>query len=268
MSETPGADRDSGGYMRLPLPVVAIGLFALLAVLLGVGLYANANLRSPGVSIPTSVPVAAVATAPPAAVTPLGSATTQLATPVPAMTPDTPVPPISTAMPATTGVKPDAASTPTISAIAPLTIQTESSTPAASEGAATATPTVSPELAAEVGEAYEAYWRVRARALYDLDVSHLPDVMSGDHLEAVQERISELGSEGRAIETVIDHNYVVIQARGDDAKVADSYIDDSVYVGLADHAPLGSPSHQRLNEIYVMYRNDGTWRVVDLVRSP
>jgi hypothetical protein len=133
--------------------------------------------------------------------------------------------------------------------------------------ASTPTPTVSPELATEVGDAYQAYWQVRAQALYDLDTSHLPEVMSGDHLAAVQARIDELRSEGRAIDTEVDHNFVVIQAVGDDAEVADSYVDNSVYVDLQDKSQLTTPTKQMLNEVYVMNRTDGIWRVVDLVRS-
>jgi hypothetical protein len=92
--------------------------------------------------------------------------------------------------------------------------------------------------------------------------------MSGDHLAAVQDRIVELRTEGRAINTLVDHSYVVIEALGNDAKVADSYIDESVYIDVQDKSPLSSPTYQRLDEVYVMNKIDGTWRVVDLVRSP
>jgi hypothetical protein len=132
----------------------------------------------------------------------------------------------------------------------------------------TVSATVSPEAAVEIGDAYQTYWQVRAQALYNLDTSHLQEVMSGDHLAAAEELIAELRSEGRAIQTQVAHNYVVISASNENAKVADSYIDESVYVDAQTHAQLSAPTGQRLNELYVMANADGTWRVVDLVRSP
>jgi hypothetical protein len=126
---------------------------------------------------------------------------------------------------------------------------------------------VSPELAAEVGDAYKQYWDIRAEALYELDGSRLEQVMAGDHLAAVQELISELSAEGRAIETEVDHKYVVVQASSESAQVADTYLDESVYVDAHTHAPITSPAGQRLTELYSFTKVDGTWRVVDLVRG-
>src|SRR5207237_10507699 len=98
------------------------------------------------------------------------------------------------------------------------------STPVA---APTPRPTISPELTAVIGDAYQEYWQVRAEALYDLDASRLQEVMAGDHLAAVQERIDELRADGHAIQTDVDHKYVIVEATDDNAKLVDTYVDQS-----------------------------------------
>ncbi|MBV8714293.1 MAG: hypothetical protein JOZ65_04420 [Chloroflexi bacterium] len=259
-------------YLRLPVPLVAIGLVVFLAALLGVGLWANANLRQrgsvPTLEAPTTVGVAAAPTSTAA------PAVTDARTLTPAPT-STPVP-IVQATPtavaaAEAATQPRPAPTATY-APTPLVIvlgRTEAPTAPASatDTPATVRPTIEPELEAEVEQAYQTYWQVRAEALYQLDTSHLQDVMAGEHLSAVEERIEQLQSEGRAIETEVDHNYVVVEASGDDAQVADSYIDRSFYVDAHSRAAVSVPTGQQVNELYAMKRTEGTWKVVDLARS-
>jgi hypothetical protein len=129
------------------------------------------------------------------------------------------------------------------------------------------TPTVSPVLAAEVGDAYQAYWQVRAQALYDLDTSHLPEVMSGDHLIAARDLVTQLRTEGRAIQTNVSHNYVVISATDTNATIADEYLDNSVYIDLTSHADLSKATGTTVREEYKMEKQDGSWRVVSLLRD-
>ena len=127
---------------------------------------------------------------------------------------------------------------------------------------------LAPQLATEIGDAYETYWQVRAEALYTLDVSRLPEVMAGEHLAAVVDRINELRTEGHAIETDVVHNYVVFEATAEDAKLADSYADQSVYVDLQTHVHITTATGEKLNEVYIMNKSDGMWRVTTLVRTP
>ena len=58
MNEAPDGEREPAGYVRLPWPVVGAGLFVLLAVVLGLGLFANRNLRPQIGVVPTPSPVA------------------------------------------------------------------------------------------------------------------------------------------------------------------------------------------------------------------
>jgi len=246
MNEAPDAERESAGYIRLPWPLVGAGLFVILAALLGFGLFANRNLRPQTAAAPTAVVVEpATATALPVI------AVTQVETP-------TPEPRVIVTATAVTATPAPAPAVPTAATATATTVAAPAATPR---------PTVNPELAAEVGSAYQEYWDIRAEALYELDASRLEQVMAGDHLAAVQDRISELRAEGRAIETEVEHKYVVVQASTDSAEVADTYLDQSVYVDAQTHAPITSPTGQRLTELYSLTKVDGTWRVVDLVRG-
>src|SRR5438876_467177 len=65
-------------YMRLPWPLVAFGLIAVLSVVLGIGLYANRNLRPQVGLVPTSEP-ALVAAAPATSTPQVGSTAPTLA---------------------------------------------------------------------------------------------------------------------------------------------------------------------------------------------
>src|SRR5467141_3378322 len=76
------AERDQPRrYLRLPSPLVAAGLVALLAVVFGIGLYANRNLRPQVGLVPTTEP--ALASAPPATATP--QVATVMPTPAPTL---------------------------------------------------------------------------------------------------------------------------------------------------------------------------------------
>lgn len=242
---TPAASQ----YMRLPASLVAAILMVFLAALLGLGLYANANLRPQGIVVPTA-PVAAAAlptqTLAPTAL-PVGQPTATTAAPNQTVEPTpTPVPQIQ--------------ATATSEA-------TPIPTPSPPTVTATPRPTVDPELQTEVGDAYQTYWQVRAEALYKLDTTHLPDVMAGEHLADAQHLIDQLRTEGHAIKTSVSHRYAVIEAVEDSAKVADSYVDNSIYVDLDSDAELTNPTGITLSEVYSMSRIDGVWKVVSIERS-
>jgi len=213
-------------YLRFSAPVVAGVLLVFLAALLAFGLYANANLRPPGVAVPT--PVAAAAPATPTAA-PVAQPTATLAVPTPTIEP--------TREPTPLAVIPSTA-TPEVTAVATALPPTAT---------VTVRPTISPELETEIGDAYQTYWQVRAQALYDLDTTHLDEVMAGDHLSAIQDRINELRAEGRAIQTEVDHDYAVVDVSVNTARVADSYVDRSIYVDAETHNDLSTPTGQHVN---------------------
>jgi hypothetical protein len=251
-------------YMRLPVPLVALGIVAFLGLLLGAGLYANANLRLQGTVLPTLAPVPATPTA---AFTPLPLALPRSVSTTPSSdpltTPSTVVQPTPRNDPTTT-----APPTPTSGAPAvPLTPTTIPTTAIVKTEIPTSTPTVDPALAAEVGMAYEHYWQVRGEALLQLDKSHLSEAMAGDHLVSTSQLIDELASENRAIQTSVDHDYQVTQVTDESAQVFDDYLSSSFYVDPKTQAALTKPTSDELRVLYQLKQSDGVWKVVDSVSA-
>jgi hypothetical protein len=246
MDEAPERSPGDSQYLKLPWPVVAGGLFALLAVALAAGLYANRFIRPQTTIVPTTTPPPVVAVAP-------------VATPV-----NPTAPPASTIPPATPPPAPTSAPPPSPSA----TPVPATSTPAP---ALTSTPspvaTVDPALAAEVGQAYERYWRVTSQALLQLDSSQLPQVMEGERLATATQLIEDLRAQGRAVHANVTLNYVVAAANGDSASVIDRYEDRSFFVIPGTDEALTKPSSDESHVLFRLRRISGVWKVVDSVRE-
>ena len=187
--ETPA--REGTGYLRVPLPVAALAAAVVLAVLLAVGLYANANLRTSGVILPTPATAVAAATLPPATLAPTappgGCHGDSQAAAV-----------IATSPPTAAAVATNAA---TAGSTPLATVEGATPTAAAGAGAQSPTPlpTVEPTLAAEVSHAYERFGTC-VRALLELDKSHLSQAMDGDIWRRTI-RISRVTVENRPLQT-------------------------------------------------------------------
>ncbi|HEY3061326.1 MAG TPA: hypothetical protein VGL99_20345 [Chloroflexota bacterium] len=239
------ADASASGdspYLKLPWPLVAGGLAAVLLIALTAGLLANRYLRpSTTPFVPPTSTIAAAAAAGTLTPRPVATPTTEL-TPAPLILPLA----TSTSPAASPTVAPVAAVSPSLSAV----------------------PTVDPALAAEVGRAYEAYWRVRAQAVLQLDSTHLSEVMDGEHLANIEQRISVLRSEGRAIRTKVSLNYNVIDASETTATIVDRIEDTSFFVKAGTEQPLTQPSADILLVMYRLQKISGLWKVVDSVRAP
>jgi hypothetical protein len=156
--------------------------------------------------------------------------------------------------------------------VTPLILATvDSATPttaaAAEADTPTPLPTVEPTLAAEVGQAYENFWNVTSGALLELDTAQLPQVMDGDYLATVTNRIQELKTENRAIKTEVVLNYSVLTATSEEAIVVDDFEDNSIYVTAGTEDPLSEPLADRQRTLYTLRNIAGVWKVVDSVRS-
>jgi hypothetical protein len=170
------------------------------------------------------------------------------------------------------------AATVAAAVVAP-TAQLQMATPAATQAPtapavtltveATPGPTISPELTAEVSQAYLRYFQVSADALLNLDPIPLDAVAAGDALAGLQTQIEEDRAAGRAIRTEVAHNFTVVSANNNHAQVADDYRDSSVFVDPATRQPLPGEvvpaSPQDAPEVKVLYqlrRVSGSWKVV------
>jgi hypothetical protein len=246
-------EQPGGGYVRLPWPLVAAGLFTVLAVVLAAGLFANRYLRPQFGVVPTEVPLTA----------PLPTSTllaVAVVTPTAVSTP-TPLPertPLIT-FPTTLTLPPVAAQTlaPTSTSVAQSSV---SSTPSP-------LPTVEPALAEEVGKAYETFWRVRSQALLDLDVTHLAEVMDGPYLQLFEDRIGELRLQQRAIKTQVTLNYKVIQVKSEVANITDVINDDSFYVIPGTEEPITDPANDVLHLQLKLRKLVGAWKVIESVSA-
>src|SRR5262249_10685222 len=147
MDKAPEPQAASGDspYLRLPWQIVAGGLLLLLVVALAGGLLANRYLQPQTTVLPTATEVPVVS-----------AAVTSTPQPVvgPTVGPTAAPTPIAIAVPLASPTAAGATLTPVAIAVG---------TPTASPSA-----TVEPTLAAEVGRAYEVFWRVRAQALLQL----------------------------------------------------------------------------------------------------
>ena len=88
---------------------------------------------------------------------------------------------------------------------------------------ATSAPTVAPELAAEVSEAYLRYFQVSADALLRARIlDGLDSVATGGELQLRLRRDrATIELQGRALETDVQHNFVVLSVQNDRGQVAD-----------------------------------------------
>jgi len=274
----------------LPWPVAAAAVLGVLALMLGLGLWANQSLRpSVGVTpaaqlLRTATPGPATGGAPvtsaaaPAPTAAAASSATVLATtgpPVAAASPVAMATQVSAPAPAT-----QAPATPAPAAPPPVSATSPPAPVGAASPSTTAPsprPTVDPVLAAEVGKAYERYWDVRAEALYNLDTSHLGEVSDGRELTALEAGINKLRDEGRAVKTDVTHNYRVTLMSSDAAEIVDGYVDTSSYVDPSSHVPLGSNTNQgqqgdtnalTVKEVYQMQKLDEEWKVVTVLALP
>ncbi len=274
--EAGGADEPARGL--LPWPVVAAALLGVLALMLGLGLWANQTLR-PGVGVTPAAQLLPTAAAGPARTATPGVA----AAPVASVTALAPTAAVSAATALPTTGRPVAAGSPVASATqAPATPApaapppvSATSPPAPVVAASPATtaplpsppPTVDPVLAAEVGKAFERYWDVRTQALFHLDASHLGDVMAGEHLQSVETRIEQLRADGKAIRTEVQNSYGVIDATADTARITDTYVSNSVYVDATTGANLSEPTSDTIDVVYELRKFNNVWKVVDSVRT-
>jgi hypothetical protein len=247
MAESRDPDSEHSPYLSLPWPIVAASLIVVLAVALGIGIYANQNLR--GTARTSSQPTLVTS-----AVDGLKEITPSR--PTPSTTP-TNLPILST--PSTPTSVALLVVTPTVLAIA-------TTMPAVPAINATQVVAAAPELREEIDVVYQHYWQVRAEALYSLDTAKLQEVMAGQHLLSVEELISQLRTEGRGLRTSVSHNYVFVDESPNDVTLLDRYIDNSIYVDAQSGVPLSEPTGATLIEQYRLVKSDGSWKVVSLVR--
>jgi hypothetical protein len=239
---------------RRPYWPAALFVVGLLVALLGAAVVLNDRFR-PRPTIETPGATVLSATPPAAAAAPSTPPTAQpTAVPTPSVAP-TAVPTPTAVL--TTGPSPTSAVPKATSSAAPL----------AGSPAATAAPSVLTPLQKEIIEGYLRYWEVRIRAYYELDVSHLPEVMAGAELQREEGAIRDLRAQGRAAKWDVEHNFRILKATPDEAEVYDEYVNRSVFIDASTKQEIPAKSPPPVRKIsFFLKKGDGSWKVVDGAR--
>jgi hypothetical protein len=138
-------------------------------------------------------------------------------------------------------------------------------TPSASPSAVeTAEPTATPSLEDEVGAAYLQYWDAYSAALLELDVSLAEEFASGEQLQRIREEIDGFRSQGVALRTVVDHDFVVVEASATTATVLDEIVNNSFFVDpVTKDPPTAEGSGETFTDTYELDKVGSRWIVVD-----
>lgn len=117
----------------------------------------------------------------------------------------------------------------------------------------------------EIESAYLHYWEVRSNAEFNLDDSHLADVMAGPELARAQQQIKDLKAQGRAIKVDIQHNLIAFgPISADQATLYDEYLNRSVYIDPVSKKEFPTSAPPEVEKIiHTLKKINGTWKVFD-----
>jgi len=148
--------------------------------------------------------------------------------------------------------------------------QTAQAATAASRATSLAANSPDAQKAAETPEqqirsAYQKYLDVYSQAVFNLDGSHLAEVLDGKALTLVTDEVNGLKSQGRPVQIVEDQRFIALSdVTMQSATLVDEYTSRSVYIDPSTHQPLprtGPPTHVR--QSYVFQNENGIWKIVD-----
>lgn len=145
---------------------------------------------------------------------------------------------------------------------------TSSAAPTNSERTTSPTPTDSVTNA--ISAAYLRYWDGYSDAVFNLDETHLTDVMTDPQLTRTQQEIAGLRQRGRAAKIVVTHNFFVasVDSNAGTATIYDEYTNSSYEVDAATHEEVGAPpSPATISDTYYLVYDGGVWKVSDGVRQ-
>lgn len=136
--------------------------------------------------------------------------------------------------------------------------------------AVTATPaqTPTPSLEDQVSEAYLRYWDAYSDALFELDATLAQGVASGEELNRIREEIADLRAQGLALKTVVEHDFVVVEAAEESATLLDEIVNNSFFIDAeTKEPPQAEGSGEVLRDTFYLEKVDGQWMVVRSTRQ-
>jgi hypothetical protein len=133
---------------------------------------------------------------------------------------------------------------------------------------ATAEATPTPSLEDEVSEAYLRYWDAYSDALFELDATLAQDVAGGDELDRIREEIEDLRSQGLALKTVVEHDFVIVEVSEESATLLDEIVNNSFFIDAeTKEPPQAEGSGEVLRDTFHLEKVDGQWMVVGSTRQ-
>ena len=157
--------------------------------------------------------------------------------------------------------------TPSAPSATPVPPTPTVSLPWATPGGPTPTP-LPVALSNEINDAYVHYWRVRERAFNELDEEILEKVSAGTELERDREEIARLRSQGRAVVTLVDLRFQIVNAQTERVIIYDEYSSRSYLIDTSTGLPPEPTpdSRRQVRMLFEMRKLDGTWKVTDVAR--
>lgn len=130
-------------------------------------------------------------------------------------------------------------------------------------GEAPATTTTTLSLEGEVLAALDQFWKVLARAYYDLDPTGLDRVASGEPLKVVTDELAERKAKGWPMQLVEQHDYQFLELTANRAVLRDRIVNHSVRLDPVTREPTEpAPSDTRV-DVLTFERREGRWILVD-----
>jgi hypothetical protein len=124
-----------------------------------------------------------------------------------------------------------------------------------------------PDLAQQIDAAYRRYWDVVTQAEFDLDTTHIAEVMTGAELDRERKLIDDLRSQSKAGKTDVEHHSKVMYATTAEAVVYDEYVNHSIFIDAVTKQPLSNERPSKVWKVsYLLKKSDGGWKVIDGVR--
>lgn len=124
-------------------------------------------------------------------------------------------------------------------------------------------------LEREIEAAFQKYLQIYSQAVWELDASHLHEVLAGQALRWVTDEVNQLKAEGRPVKIVEEERKVALaRVTETSATVVDDYVSRSVYVDPQTKQPLPrTKPPTRVRQSYELRKIDGIWKIVDGTRE-
>lgn len=126
----------------------------------------------------------------------------------------------------------------------------------------TSTPT---DVREEVEQAYLHAWDVWAEALLTLDPSGLPEALTGDALELVEDQVESQADKNQPVRVRAEHDYRISLIDAATASIDDRYVNHNQRLDPETLEPIEKDPNEPLRRSFTMRLVDGTWKLAEII---